>query len=323
MSYRGRFAPSPTGDLHFGSLVAAVASFLDARHHQGQWLVRIEDLDPPREIPGSADRILRTLEAFGFEWDGGVLRQSHRGEAYRDCLDRLVAQGLCYRCGCTRSEVLEAGLPGVEGPRYPGTCRTRPPEPGRPHAYRLRTAGAYAGFLDRLQGPQGQHLESQIGDFVVRRSDGLYAYQLAVVVDDAHQGITQVVRGADLLRSTPRQIYLQGLCGLPQPQYAHVPLAIGPDGRKLSKQIGSVPVDPARPSPTLKAALAFLGQALPEERELSARELWRWASAHWDLARVPQVEALPIGQGSAVAGDRGPNDRAPLEQMARAPTQES
>jgi len=294
MSYRGRFAPSPTGDLHFGSLVTAVASFLDARHHQGEWLVRIEDLDPPREVPGSADGILRTLDAFGFEWDGEVLRQSRREEAYREYLERLRAEGLCYRCGCTRAEVAEAGLPGTEGSRYPGTCRNRPPARSRPHAYRLLTVGASVGFTDRVQGAQHQHLEDQIGDFVVRRSDGLYAYQLAVVVDDACQGITQILRGADLLGSTPRQIHLQRLCGLAQPEYAHVPLAIGPDGRKLSKQSASMPVDPAHSSVALRAALRFLGQVLPEQPHLSTPELWRWASAHWDLSRVPRVETLEI-----------------------------
>ncbi len=309
MIYRGRFAPSPTGDLHFGSLVTAVASFLDARtRRHGEWLVRIEDLDPLREVPGAADRILGTLEAFGLEWDGEVLCQSRRADAYREVLEQLIGDGLCYRCGCTRSEILEAALPGAEGPIYPGTCRTRPPPLSRRHAYRLLTLGAAVVYRDRVQGERRQHLETEVGDFVVRRSDGLYAYQLAVVVDDAYQGINQVVRGADLLASTPRQIYLQRLCGLPQPEYAHVPLAVGADGRKLSKQLASFPVDPAHPAPALRAALRFLGQSLPEEPGLGLGELWAWARVHWDLTRVPRVQAL-----SAAADPTSPRDDANQE----------
>lgn len=294
MIYRGRFAPSPTGPLHFGSLVTAMASYLDARSRQGLWLVRIEDPDPPRELPGAADEILRTLDSLGFEWEGEVMRQSRRGEAYRDALEQLRGANLCYPCSCTRREVSEAGLPGPAGPVYPGTCRNRPPSPSRPHAYRVLTREARPGFADHIRGPLSQDLEREVGDFVIRRSDGLYAYQLAVVVDDAFQGITHVVRGADLLTCTPRQIHLQRLCGYAQPSYAHIPLALGPDGRKLSKQNRALPVDRRRPLDTLGAGLAFLGQPPPPERS-ALGDFWRWATEHWTLDRVPCRDARPLG----------------------------
>ena len=208
--YRGRFAPSPTGPLHFGSLVAAVGSWADARAHGGEWLVRMEDLDPPREVPGAADEILRTLEALGLEPDGPVVRQSERGDAYRAALDRLRDRGVLFACGCTRREIADSGLPGSDGGLvYPGTCRNGPP-PGRPaRALRVRVDDAVIAFDDALQGRVSQDLGRDVGDFVLLRADGFFAYQLAVVVDDAAQGITDVVRGIDLIDSTPRQIFLQ------------------------------------------------------------------------------------------------------------------
>ena len=283
---RGRFAPSPTGPLHFGSLVTAVGSFLDIRSRRGQWLVRMEDLDRARERPGAASRILRTLEAFGFQWHGPVIYQSRRQEAYRAALDRLVYDGRVYGCGCSRRDIARQGLPGVEGRRYPGTCRQGLP-PGRPlRALRLLTDDRPVRFVDRICGPQTQRLETDIGDFVIRRADGLFAYQLAVVVDDAWQGIDQVVRGADLLLSTPRQIYLQRLLSLPTPVYGHLPLVLDEAGRKLSKQRRARPVDPRDPVTALLAAFHFLGQPAPPERPSSLDEFWDWAIRNWTLKRV-------------------------------------
>jgi glutamyl-Q tRNA(Asp) synthetase len=280
--------------LHFGSLVTAAASYADARSRGGEWLVRMEDLDPPREVPGAADDILRTLEGFGFEWDGEVAYQSRRADAYRAALEQLVSDGLAYRCACTRREVAEAAMAGPQGPVYPGTCRARPPAAHRRHAYRLAADGPRIEFLDRLQGPRGQSLPDEVGDFVVRRSDGLYAYQLAVVVDDAWQGITDVVRGADLLASTPRQIHIQRLAGLQTPRYAHVPLVLGADGKKLSKQARSLPVDPSRPLEALLAALRFLGQEEPPHPPSGTRELWSHVFAAWDRSRVPRIQQGPL-----------------------------
>jgi glutamyl-Q tRNA(Asp) synthetase len=272
LTYVGRFAPSPTGPLHFGSLVAALASWLDARRHRGRWLVRMEDLDPPREVPGAADAILRTLERFGLTWDGPVLYQSTRHDAYREALERLRTQGLAYDCGCTRREVAEAGAAGLDGPVYPGTCRDGL-APGRtPRAVRLRTGSGEIRFTDRLQGEIRQDVARAVGDFVILRADGHFAYQLAVVVDDALQDITHVVRGADLLDSTPRQILLQGLLGLPTPEYLHHPLVLTPEGEKLSKQTHAPPVDDGNPVPALMAALAFLGEPTPQPADVHTPE---------------------------------------------------
>lgn len=292
--YRGRFAPSPTGPLHFGSLLAAVGSLLQARSQGGEWLVRIEDLDPPRERPGSADDILRTLEAYGLHWDGPVMYQSARAEAYRTALDTLRAGAMAYPCACSRKEITE-GADGANAPVYPGTCR-RGIAPGRaPRAWRVLTTDAEIGFEDRLQGPRRQRLEAEVGDFVVRRADGLFAYQLAVVVDDAEQAITEVVRGSDLLDSTPRQIHLQRLLGLAAPQYVHLPVAVNAQGLKLSKQTRAEPLDGKDPVPSLWRALAFLGQDPPPELcTANLDELWDWALTHWDLARVPRRERSAV-----------------------------
>lgn len=292
--YRGRFAPSPTGSLHFGSLVAALGSYLEARSRRGAWLVRVEDLDPPREIPGAADDILSTLDAFGFEWDGTVAYQSTRLDAYQAILDDLIRDRLAFGCACTRKEVAQAAKPGPEGPIYPGTCRDRPREGRKPRSIRLRTDDVTVAFHDRVRGPLSQALESEVGDFVIRRADGLFAYQLAVVVDDAWQGITQVVRGADLLTSTPRQIHLQQILGLHTPEYAHLPLVVDAQGRKLSKQHGDLPVIRQQPLRALLEAYRFLGQPLPPAGLGSLREFWDWSLSHWDLARVPARTAVPF-----------------------------
>ena len=280
-NYRGRFAPSPTGPLHVGSLVAALGSYLDAKAHGGQWLVRIEDLDIPRNVPGAAEDILRTLECFGMQWDGAVLYQSTRLEAYRSALDRLQQLGALYPCACSRKEIADSALSGIEGPVYPGTCRNGL-TPGRSvRAMRVRTSPAQIAFHDRAQGLIHQQVEQAVGDFVVMRADGFFAYQLAVVVDDGFQDITHVVRGADLLLSTPRQIVLQRLLALPTPAYWHVPVVVNERGEKLSKQTGAQAVDVTNPARELRNALAFLGLRPPVELAGCATDLLAWGVANW------------------------------------------
>jgi glutamyl-Q tRNA(Asp) synthetase len=291
-AYRGRFAPSPTGPLHFGSLVAAMASWCDARAHGGQWLVRIEDIDTPRSRPGAADAILATLAACGFEWDGTVVRQSERHALYRAALDDLVERGLAFRCACTRKQLQLAPL-GAGGERvYPGTCRNVIAAGGAAHAWRLHVDDQPTRFVDRLQGAQEQHLQRDVGDFVIRRADGLYAYQLAVVVDDAEQAITHVVRGADLLASTPRQIWLQQQLGLATPVYLHHAVAVDARGEKLSKQTGAAPL-PSQPLPALVLAWRFLAQQPPPEPSASVAEFWQWAHRAWNAGALPAVVAMP------------------------------
>ena len=299
-SYRGRFAPSPTGPLHFGSLVAALASCVDARANRGEWLVRIEDVDQTRTVAGAADDILRTLEAFGFEWSGAIVYQSHRTDRYRDALDRLRRLGVAYACGCSRKDIAAAARRGVEGPIYPGRCRQGAPLRATPQAVRVQTHDQPITVTDAVFGTHSQRLESAVGDFVVRRADGYFAYQLAVVVDDADQAITHVVRGADLLWSTARQVYLQALLELPTPRYAHVPVVLDAAGRKLSKRDLAHPVDPRDPLRALLAAWGFLGQTLESEQPASPAELWAFAIERWDLARVPAL-APPVGAVSGAA----------------------
>lgn len=293
--YRGRFAPSPTGALHFGSLIAAVASYLDARANGGEWLVRMEDVDTERNLPGAADDILRTLDAFGFAWDGEVLWQSTRNDAYAVALAELSAAGLAYPCTCSRKEIAaRTTRPAIDGGLvYPGTCRAGLPPEGRPRAWRLRVDNMPRNFEDRLQGEVVQHLEDDVGDFVLRRADGLFAYQLAVVVDDHFQGITDVVRGADLLASTPRQIWLQHCLGYPTPRYAHLPVATNATGEKWSKQTLAPALDSERAAPALVRALAFLGQSAPTElSRATISEVWTWAFAHWSFAAIPRQAAI-------------------------------
>jgi glutamyl-Q tRNA(Asp) synthetase len=284
--YRGRFAPSPTGPLHFGSLVAAVASYADARRHGGAWLVRIEDVDTPRSVAGAAEDILATLAACGMQHDGEIIYQSRRNNAYHAALQNLRERQLAYPCACTRREVADSALRGIEGPVYPGTCRHGiGDKPAR--AWRVDTRGARVAFDDGVQGCVEQNLESDIGDFVLFRADNLYAYQLAVVVDDAEQGITDVVRGADLLDSTPRQIYLQQLLKLPTPQYLHVPVAVNAAGEKLSKQTRAAAVDRNNVLPALHDALRLLGQQPPALESVAA--LWRWTIEHWRRDAIPRA----------------------------------
>jgi len=289
----GRFAPSPTGALHFGSLVAALGSCLEARSRGGRWLLRMEDVDRPRCRPGAAARLLATLQACGFEWDGAVMLQSARTARYREVFEQLKAAGAVYPCACSRAELANAP-PGIDGaPVYPGTCRGGLPPGKAARAWRVRLAGD-SEFDDAVQGPQRQNLPHDVGDCVLLRADGLFAYQLAVVVDDADQGVDHVVRGADLLHSTPRQIYLQRLLGLPTPAYAHLPVAVDATGHKLSKQTRAAPVDAANPALALFAALRFLGQQPPAElRRATSADFWGWAHAHWKLENVPRALTLP------------------------------
>ena len=274
--YVGRFAPSPTGPLHFGSLVAALASYLEAKAAGGRWLLRMEDLDRPREQPGAADAILRALDRLGLAWDGPVQYQSARQERYRAVLEDLARRGLAYPCGCTRKELEDSAL-ALDGARvYPGTCRHGLPAGKAARALRARTHRAPIAFEDRFQGRVEQDVEREVGDFVLRRADGLVAYQLAVVVDDRDQGVTDVVRGADLLDSTARQIHLQRLLGAPTPGYAHVPVALNAAGEKLAKQAGARPLDLADPRAELARARRFLGQD----------------DEGWDAGRVPRVRAI-------------------------------
>lgn len=290
-AYVGRFAPSPTGPLHFGSLVAAVASWCDARAAGGRWLVRMEDLDPPREMPGAAAAILRTLAAFGLAHDGDVMLQSTRGPAYRAALGRLA--GHTYPCACTRREIADSGILGADGaPVYPGTCRGGLASGRHARAVRLRVDDALIAIEDAVQGRVRQDVGREVGDFVLLRADGAFAYQLAVVVDDAEQGVTDVVRGADLLDSTPRQILLQRLLGVPTPRYVHVPVAADTRGVKLSKQTLAAPLSAEDPVPALRAALAFLGQPLPDACGRDA--LLAWAVAHWDRRAIPRQRAMGL-----------------------------
>lgn len=284
--YTGRFAPSPTGPLHLGSLVAAMASYADALANDGGWLVRIEDVDQTRAVAGMDRDILVTLEALGFRWDGPVVYQSTRTDRYLACIDDLRQRGLVYDCGCSRSEIAALATAGIEGPVYPGTCREGL-APGRePRSLRLRVPDRDMVCKDRIAPSLRQNLAQDLGDFIVRRADGYVAYQLAVVIDDADQGVTDVVRGADLYLSTPRQVYLQRTLDLPTPRYAHVPLVRGADGAKLSKQDKARPVDPKQPMEALRQAWQFLGQpASPPD--IAVNEFWRWARDAWRIDHVP------------------------------------
>lgn len=288
--YVGRFAPTPSGLLHFGSLVAALASYLDARAVGGIWLLRMEDLDPPREMPGAQDAILHTLEAYGMQWDGPVLRQSERLPLYNAVIDDLLARGLAYPCNCSRKQLqAHAGV-------YPGFCRDAN-LPLQDAAIRLRVPAREYSFDDRVQGEFHQHLGREVGDFVIRRRDGLIAYQLAVVLDDGQQGVTDVVRGADLLDSTPRQLYLQELLALTRPRYLHLPLIIQPDGHKLGKRYRSPPLQPHEAAPLLLRALRALGQQPdPALAQGTPEEVLRWATAHWDATRIPRCRTLAEAQ---------------------------
>ncbi|HGG9607528.1 TPA: tRNA glutamyl-Q(34) synthetase GluQRS [Neisseria meningitidis] len=288
--YTGRFAPSPTGLLHIGSLLTAAASYADARSNGGKWLVRMEDLDPPREMPGAASHILHTLEAFGFEWDGEVAYQSRRYALYEETLCRLQTAGLVYPCHCSRKDWQTGARRGADGFVYNGRCRhpgQRPAPQGKQPAWRIRVPDRVIGFSDGIVGGYAQNLAGDIGDFVLLRADGYWAYQLAVVADDAEQSVTHIVRGQDLLVSTPRQIYLQQCLGVPTPQYAHLPLLTNAQGQKWSKQTLAPALDLNRREQLLRQVFRYLN--LPEAPEADRpAELLDWAVAHWDMDKVPK-----------------------------------
>ncbi|PAU86219.1 tRNA glutamyl-Q(34) synthetase GluQRS [Pseudomonas sp. WN033] len=287
-AYIGRFAPTPSGQLHFGSLLAALASYLDARQAGGQWLVRIEDLDLPRNLPGAADQILQTLDTYGLHWDATVLWQSQRTDYYQHLIDQLLAAGQAFYCDCSRRELqVHAGI-------YPGTCRQRQLPAAADRAIRVQVDDHPLSFIDRLQGPFTQRLQTEVGDFIIRRRDGIIAYQLAVVADDIAQQVSDVVRGADLLDSTPRQLWLYQLLGARPPRHLHIPLAMRRDGEKLSKRLASTPLAAEQAPATLFRALQVLAQEPPAELAgADVSELLGWATSHWQPERLPARQQLP------------------------------
>lgn len=295
MPYRGRFAPSPTGTLHFGSLIAAIGSYLQARVNQGEWWVRIEDIDPPREVAGASDAILTSLEAHGLVWDR-LCYQHDRLDHYAMALEKLQQIGQVYPCTCSRREIA-ASTGQEEGPRvYPGTCRDKTVVTGARYALRIDTRNSTIQFEDGIQGRQSFPLHRISGDFVLRRADGLFSYQLAVAIDDTEQGMTEIVRGYDLIDSTARQMYLHRLLGLSSPAYAHLPVALDPEtGRKLSKQTSARPLDDSIAATNVWDVLDFLGQNPPPAlRHTDLAELWHWAITNWQLDTVPARPGIEI-----------------------------
>ena len=284
--YRGRFAPSPTGNPHLGTLIAAVASYLQARVNKGEWLLRIEDVDTTRRVAGAADTMLRTLDKFGFEWDAEVIWQSKRSLVYEQALEQLNAAELVFPCTCSRKLLAQTAV--EQSGIYPGTCRAQKLPFPHEHAIRIRVPDISVGFDDPIFGEHRQSLASECGDFVIKRRDGLFAYQLAVVVDDAEQGVTEIVRGADLLDSTPRQIFLQQCLDYAQPDYLHLPLVLDHEGRKLSKSEGTAELNPARPNKSIHAALKHLGQQPPAElARAGIADIWQWAVENWNIDQIP------------------------------------
>lgn len=301
--YVGRFAPSPTGPLHFGSLLAAVASYLQARSCAGIWLLRVEDIDPPRQQEGATEAILGALERYGFEWDGPVCYQSQRLQRHLRVIDALRTSGHAYACTCSRLELSRARQ-GPLGPIYPGTCRNG--IDGVQYAVRVRTHDAPIEFIDLLQGPQRQRLESESGDFVIRRQDGLIAYHLAVVVDDFDQGVTEIVRGVDLLDSTPRQIHLQRLLGFPTPAYAHIPVVENERRQKLSKQTGATPIPLHGVRRVLVSALEALGQRPPADLvDSPLDDIWSWSIKNWQPTTMAGRRAIGAKKGALAGSENG------------------
>jgi len=293
--YIGRFAPSPTGPVHFGTLVAAVGSYLQAKTHNGNWLLRIDDVDTSRKVEGADVDIISTLEAFGFQWSGDILYQTQLTAAYEAALDELIEQSLVFPCLCSRKQLAQAGAGAGAGNIYPGTCRSRRLPEFEEHSLRLIAEDITITFDDIVMGRQSQNIKTECGDFIIRRRDGLFAYQLAVVVDDAIQGITEVVRGTDLLDSTPRQIYLQRLLGYATPVYCHLPLAVDPAGNKISKSEGKSKIEITHREELLISTLGFLGQQVPDELSGSGIEdIWRWAMDNWDISRIPTSKTIQL-----------------------------
>jgi len=292
-SYRGRFAPSPTGPLHFGSLLAAASSYAQARHQQGQWLVRIEDVDLPRCDTSSTTQILKALETYGMHWDEDIIYQSQRNSFYQDALDKLAAQGDTYDCACTRKEINESAESTVTMGIYPGTCRNGLAKGKTARSIRMRTDDNEIVFVDKVQAPLSQHLLKDVGDFIIKRADNLFAYQLAVVVDDEAQAITEIVRGSDMLDSTPRQLFLQQRLGYSTPDYIHIPLAVNNKGQKLSKQNMAPAINLVDPRPTLINALEFLNQQPPADlRDTSIDDIWQWVADNWSVKNIPAKTQL-------------------------------
>jgi glutamyl-Q tRNA(Asp) synthetase len=301
--YVGRFAPSPTGPLHFGSLLAAAASYIQARASNGRWLVRIEDIDPPREDPGATTAILAALECYGFEWDGPVIYQSASAAAHEAALQRLLDDNQAYPCSCSRRD-LSSAQQGPLGTIYPGTCRNG--SAGTETATRVRTTDAPIAFTDALQGRYEQRLESETGDFVIWRRDGLVAYHLAVVVDDFEQGVTEIVRGIDLLDSTPRQVWLQDLLGYTRPGYLHIPVATHQDGQKLSKLTGAAAVPMNDPRNTMVQALEALGQRPPNDlRDAAIADIWAWACHNWEIDTLVGMARINVDCNAIAGGKNG------------------
>ncbi len=302
VTYRGRFAPSPTGPLHFGSLIAAVGSYLQARSHNGEWWLRIENIDPPREAEGAIDAILYSLEAHGLSWDGTEQYQQARQARYAEALEEIRQLERLYACSCSRQQIAKA-TGHTSGPLiYPGTCRDKPQPQFGPYALRVDTRDSVIQFKDLIQGNQNTDLASESGDFVLQRVDGLYSYQLAVALDDAEQGMTEVVRGSDLLDSTPRQMFVQELLGFAAPKYAHLPVAIDPlSGQKLSKQTKAPALNDKQAVLNLWRVLEFLGQQPPPDlRDSSVEEFWCWAIPHWQFNMVPHTAAISVAPDATI-----------------------
>jgi len=299
--YRGRFAPSPSGSLHFGSLLAATASYLDAKAHQGDWLVRIEDLDPPRVRQGAIRKILNMLECYGFAWDESILYQSHRFTLYQEIVDELLHRQHAYWCSCSRKLLRQTATLGTAGFIYPRHCVKHLYQPESPlRTVRLHCTNTAILFEDRLQGRQQQCIASEIGDFVIRRSDAIYAYQLAVVIDDKDQGISDVVRGYDLLDNTARQIYLQQLLNYPTPHYCHIPIAVDQHGNKLSKRNLATALNCQDALHNIHQVLCLLGQYPPPKSDFShLADLWNWAIMHWNISKIPVQGTLLYEQASS------------------------
>lgn len=299
--YRGRFAPSPTGPLHFGSLIAAMGSYLQAKHENGEWLVRIDDIDPPREQEGASDSILRTLEDFGFEWDQDVIYQSNRLNRYQEAVDSLIKLQLAYPCSCSRSQIIKKTSQNKGNLIYPGFCRNGvqrtdiDSDKSEQYSIRLRCNNETLSFHDLIQGKQSSNLEKDIGDFVIKRRDNFFSYQLASGIDDAEQGITEVIRGSDLLKCTFGQRYVQQQLNLSSPHYSHLPVAINRSGQKLSKQNHAAPILAKDAVNLLYKALKFLGQMPPIELiNANQEDIWCWAKTHWRLDLVPAISQQSI-----------------------------
>jgi len=301
-SYIGRFAPSPTGPLHLGSLYTALASYLDARAHHGQWLLRIDDLDTPRNAPGATDLILKTLEAFGLEWDGEVAYQSQHQAQYNEALADLRQRGLVYPCTCSRALLTTlASSVGI----YPGTCRDKAINENNPHALRIKSEPGAVCFQDQLQGLICQEMAEQHGDFIVKRKDHIVAYQFAVVIDDHLQRINHVVRGIDLLDSTPKQRYLQQQLGLASPNYMHVPILVDQQGYKLSKQTRAQAVATQQPERVIFELLKWLNQAPPQELSTaSTTELLSWGQQHWQAERLKNQRQILTNEPATAVSDQ-------------------